>query len=194
MTTEVDERRHSVDLPEVDTPRLLALMAEFKDVDGVMLAARKVRNAGYTIWDVHSPFPIHGIDKAMGIQATILPWLVLGGGLVGLVSGLALTIWTMAIDYPYLISGKPLNSLPAFIPVVFELTILVAALTAVFGMLGLNKLPMLFNPLLCNERFRRVTDDRFFVLIDCNDPKFDEAATQALLESTDPVLVERVED
>lgn len=194
MTTEVDERRHSVDVPEVDTPRLIALMAEFRDVDSVMNAARRVRDAGYTVWDVHTPFPIHGIDKAMGLRPTILPWLVLGGGLTGMVAGLGLTIWTMGYDYPFLISGKPYNSLPAWIPVVFELTILFSALTAVFGMLGLNKLPMLYNPLLCNERFRRVTDDRFFVLIDCNDPKFDENATRELLESLEPVAIERVED
>src|SRR5690606_33031943 len=135
---------------------LVALMAEYKDVDSVMRAARKVRDAGYRIWDVHSPFPIHGIDKAMGIRATLLPWIVLGGGLTGLVTGVGLTVWTMAVDYPFMISGKPYNSFPAWVPVIFELTILFSSLAAVFGMLLLNRLPMLYNPLLNHERFRRV--------------------------------------
>jgi hypothetical protein len=194
MTTEVETAHDPVAMPEEDMPRLVALMAEYKDVDSVMVAARRVRDAGYTVWDVHSPFPIHGIDKAMGIRPTILPWIVLGAGLTGLVTGIGLTVWTMTIGYPYLISGKPYNSFPAWVPVIFELTILFSALAAVFGMLMLNKLPMLYNPLLNHPRFRRVTDDRFFLVIDVQDERFDETETLRLLEATDPVVVERVED
>ncbi len=194
MTTEVETAHDPVSVPEEDLPRLVALMAEYKDVDGVVNAARRVREAGYKVWDVHSPFPIHGIDKAMGIRATFLPWIVLGGGLTGMAGGLGLTIWTMSVDYTYMISGKPFNSLPAWIPVVFELTILLASLAAVFGMLMLNKLPMLYNPLLNHDRFRRVTDDRFFLVIDVQDPRFDETETRRLLEATEPVVIERVED
>ncbi len=190
-----DQTAHdSVSVPEEDLPRLVALMAEYTDVDGVMRAARAVRDAGYKIWDVHSPFPIHGIDKAMGIRATVLPWIVLGAGLTGMIAGIGLTVWTMSIDYPYMISGKPYNSMPAWIPVIFELTILCGALAAVFGMLMLNKLPMLYNPLLNHDNFRKVTDDRFFLIVDVRDERFEERETRLLLQATDPVQVERVED
>ena len=136
--------------PQPATPTFVGLLGEFTDVTTVVSAARKVRAAGYKIWDVHSPFPIHGIDAVMGVRPTILPWLVLGGGLTGLVSGLLLQWYTNAFDYQFLISGKPIFSLPANIPVIFECTVLFSALTAVFGMLGLNRLPMHYNPLFKN--------------------------------------------
>ncbi|MEO6436016.1 MAG: DUF3341 domain-containing protein [Tepidisphaeraceae bacterium] len=173
---------------------LAGYLAEFEDVDSVVAAARKINEAGFQRWDVHSPFPIHGIDDAMGIRPTLLPWLVLGGGIAGLLAGLALQWYTMAIDYPYLISGKPFLSMPAFIPVIFECTIAGAAFTAVFGMLLLNKLPTLYNPLFKSERFRRVTADRFFVVIDATDPQFDEKKTEQFLRSLNPAAVERFED
>jgi hypothetical protein len=173
---------------------LAGYLAEFADVDSVVEAAMKVRDEGYRLWDVHSPFPIHGIDDAMGIRPTILPWLVLAGGVAGLLAGLALQVWTMAIDYPFLISGKPLVSMPAFIPVIFECTIAGAAFTAVFGMLLLNKLPTYYNPLLKSERFRRVTNDRFFISIDATDPRFDETKTRELLASLNPTALESYED
>ena len=179
---------------EAEAPVLAGYLAEFDDVDAVLTAAEQVRDAGFRRWDVHSPFPIHGIDEAMNIRPSILPWLVLGGGLAGLVGGLLLQWYTMAHDYKYFISGKPLFSLPAFVPVIFECTILVASFTAVFGMLLLNKLPLLYNPLFKSERFRRATNDRFFVVIDATDPKFDEAKTEQFLRSLNPVAVERFED
>lgn len=179
---------------EVERPVLAGYLAEFDDVGEVIDAAEKVRDAGYRRWDVHSPFPIHGIDEAMDIRPTILPWLVLAGGLVGLGGGLLMQWWMMAHDYPYMISGKPYFSLPAFIPVIFECTILCAAFTAVFGMLLLNKLPTHYNPILKSERFRRVTNDRFFISIDATDPKFDETQTMELLKSLEPIGIERYED
>src|ERR1700688_3764246 len=123
------------------------MSTELKEVDEHANADPAPRAAGYKVWAVPSPFPIHGIDAVIGIRPTILPWLVLGGGLTGLLSGLGLQWFTNAFDYPFLISGKPIFSLPANIPVIFELTVLFSALTAVFGMLGLNRLPMLYNPL-----------------------------------------------
>lgn len=180
--------------PPLEERQLAGLMAEFDNVDSVMAAARTVRNQGFSRWDVHSPFPIHGIDEAMGTRRTMLPWIVLGAGLTGLVAGLALELYTNSIDYQFLISGKPFISLPAFIPVVFETTVLFSAFGAVFGMLGLNRLPMLYHPLFRSERFRRVTNDRFFVVIDASDPKFDETRTAELLRSLRPVSLERVED
>ncbi len=188
--------------------RLVGLVAEFDDVTAVTEAAAKVRDAGYSIWDVHSPFPIHGIDTAMGTKPTILPWLVMGAGLTGCLFGIVMTWWINAVElmppepfnwvnlqgYQYLISGKPLWSIPANIPVIFECTVLFSALTAVFGMLLLNKLPMLYNPLFKLKNFRRVTDDRFFLVIDAGDPKFDEGRTLELLKSTKPLTVETLED
>jgi hypothetical protein len=198
-TVEVTEQ--PIGSPVVAENVLAGYMAEFDTVEGVVTAAEKVRDAGYQRWDVHSPFPIHGIDGAMGIKPTILPWIVLGMGLTGLAAGIGLELFTNSFQhndvlpgYPFLISGKPLVSFPAFVPVFFETTVLLSAFGAVFGMLGLNKLPMLYNPLFNSERFRRVTDDRFFIVIDSADPKFDPDATMDLMESLKPLSIERVED
>jgi len=173
---------------------IVGVMGEFADVDSVVAAARKLRNLGFTDWDVHSPFPIHGIDHAMGIRPTILPWLVLGGGLTGLAGGLALQWYTNAFDYRFLVSDKPFLSLPAFIPIIFELTILLAALTAVFGMLALNRLPTFYRPVFKVGRFRRVTNDRFFIVIGASDPQFERRKTEALLVTLGATAVEAVED
>ena len=208
MSTAIAEHEpaHASVTEDVEAPpQLAAVLAEFDNVDDVMRAARTVRDAGYTKWDVHTPFPMHGIDAAMGIKMTVLPWIVLAGGLTGLFGGLLLTWWTNASNiptpfmsnlqgYPFMISGKPVWSLPANIPVIFETTVLFSALTAVFGMLIMNKLPMHYNPLFKSDRFRRATDDRFFVVIDSRDPKFDEDQVTTLLQGLQPVSLEKVED
>jgi len=173
---------------------LIGLLAEYPNVDQILKAARAVRRAGFLRWDVHSPFPIHGIDYAMGIKPTILPWIVLVGGITGLVTAIWLQWYCNAYDYPFLISGKPVWSFPANVPIMFELTVLFSALTAVFAMLGLNGLPRLYNPLFKSERFRRVTTDRFFVVIDATDPKFNEEETTRLLTEAGALSIERVED
>ncbi|HEX8911447.1 MAG TPA: DUF3341 domain-containing protein [Humisphaera sp.] len=175
-------------------PQLVGLLAEFPTVTAVVGAAKKVRAAGYARWDVHSPFPIHGIDPVMGVRPTRLPWLVLAAGLCGLAGGIGMQWFVNASDYPFLISGKPLWSLPANIPVAFETTVLCAALTAVFGMLALNRLPTLHHPLFKHDRFRRATSDRFFILIDATDDRFDAAAAERLLTDAGATAVERVED
>ena len=197
----VDTTIEETDDPElmgrtiVEEPvELIGLLAEYETVDEILRAARAVRRAGFTRWDVHSPFPIHGIDYAMGIKPTILPWLVLGAGTTGLITAILLQWYTNAFDYKFMISGKPMWSVPANVPVMFELTVLFSALTAVFGMLGLNGLPRLYNPLFKHERFRRATSDRFFVVVDASDPKFDEAGTTRLLTDAGARAVERVED
>lgn len=169
-----------------EEPKLFGLIGEFDNVDDILAAANATREAGYQKTDVHSPFPVHGIDEALGIKPTILPWIVLVMGLAGMATGLVLTTYTMADwlpipgfvpenfeGYTYLISGKPFNSLAAFIPVIFELTIMFSAYTAVFAMFLLNKLPLLNNPLLRSKRFRRATDDRFFLAIGAKDAQFD---------------------
>ncbi len=170
------------------------VLAEFDTVAALLAAARGVRDAGYRRWDAHSPFPVHGLDRAMGVRPTLLPWLVLGGGLAGAGGSLLLQWWTNAIDYPYVISGKPFFSLPANIPVIFESTVLLAALTAFFGMLALNRLPELYHPVFKSDRFRRVTSDRFFIVIEAADPRFDPQRTPALLRSLGATAVEVLED
>ncbi|HZZ42990.1 MAG TPA: DUF3341 domain-containing protein [Tepidisphaeraceae bacterium] len=179
---------------DIETPELVGILAEFDNVDQVVRAAQMVRRAGFTRWDVHTPFPIHGIDYAMGIKPTILPWLVLGMGLFGFFGGLWLQWYANASAYTFIISGKPMWSLPANIPVAFECTILCSAYTAVFAMLALNRLPMHYNPLFKIERFRRVTQDRFFVAIDAADPRFDEVRVRDFLNKLGALAVERVED
>jgi hypothetical protein len=193
MATELHEPENApVDV--VEERHLAGLLAEFDNVDSVMKAARTVRDAGFQRWDVHSPFPMHGIDNAMGIRPTILPWLVLGAGLTGLTVGAVLIWYTNAFEYPFYASGKTLLSVPTWIPVMFELTILFSALTAVFGMIGLNALPQLYNPLFKIDRFRRATADRFFVVIDATDPRFDEEQVTQMLKGLNPSAIERVED
>ncbi|MBN2328028.1 MAG: DUF3341 domain-containing protein, partial [Candidatus Omnitrophica bacterium] len=108
--------------------KINGILVEFDNTIDLLEAAEKVRDAGYEKWDVHSPIPIHGMDDAMGIRPTILPWLVLGAGLTGLAAAVLMQWWMNAVDYPIIISGKPLFSLPANIPVAFELTVLFSAL------------------------------------------------------------------
>lgn len=179
------------------------LLAEFHDADSLLRAAREVRDAGYRQWDAFTPYPVHGLDDAMGVRATILPWIVLIGGLTGLTAGILLCWWTNATSfpvpavvrgYPLLISGKPIFSLAANIPVVFEMTILLSAFGAVLGMLGLNGLPRLYHPLFRSARFRQVTCDRFFIAIEASDPKFDSTATAEMLQRVAHGNVEEVRD
>lgn len=185
-------------------PEPYGLLAEYDSIDAVMAAAEKVRDAGYKRFDVLAPFPIHGIDEAMGNRMTILPWIVFACGFTGCMTGLFITHYTQGVrfatewlpeslkGYEYLISGKPFFSTPAYIPPIFELTILFSAFGAVFGMLLLNKLPLLAHPLLRSGRIRRATQDRFFIEIEARDKKYDEQATAELLRSTGPLSVETV--
>ncbi|UCD76170.1 MAG: DUF3341 domain-containing protein [Phycisphaerales bacterium] len=181
------------------------LMAEFDSPAAIMHAAEKVCAAGYRKWDCHTPFPVHGLDKAMGVKTTILPVLVFFGGLIGCTLGLilqwfanasAFDMWFIVAvrGYDFLISGKPLISGPAWIPVIFEVTVLFAALSVVLWMLLLNRLPSLYHPTFKSHRFTRVTDDRFFVVIEAGDPKFEPGRTQEFLEGLNPLSVEVLED
>lgn len=171
-------------------PELLGLLAEFDNPHALMDASRKVRDAGYNKWDTHTPFPVHGIDAAMGIKWTILPWIVAACGLTGGTIAVGMQYWMNAVDYPFLISGKPLFSIPASIPITFELSVLLAAFGAFLGMLGLNQLPKLYNPMFKSEAFKRATNDRFFISMDSRDPKFSEIDTGEFLKSLNPIHVE----
>ncbi len=172
--------------------KLYGLVAEYDTPQELMAAAEQVRDAGYTRWDCLTPFPVHGLDDAMGVKPTILPWLTLGAGLSGTTIAFLLQTWTNAVDYPYIISGKPLISLPASIPIMFELTVLLAAFTTFLGMLALNVLPQLFHPLLRRTRAAKFTDDKFGIVIEADDKRFNREQVQLLLEKSGATLVESV--
>ncbi|MCG3195840.1 MAG: DUF3341 domain-containing protein [Candidatus Omnitrophica bacterium] len=175
--------------------RVFAVLAEFPSGDEMLEAARKVRDAGYTKWDTHSPYPVHGIDEAMGIRRTILPTIVFVCGLTGALTGLALQWWTSSVYYPVIVSGKPMFSLPANIPIIFELTVLFSAFGAVFGMFALNGLPSLYHGIFNSGRFNsRMSTDRFYISIEAADPKFNRDSARKLLESIGGQSVEVVEE
>lgn len=163
--------------------RPVMVLGEFETAESLMSAAERVRDQGFVHWDCYTPYPVHGLDAKMGVRQTALPWLVLGGGITGLTVGLVMQWWMNAIDYPFLISGKPLWSVPANVPVMFELTILFSAFGAFFGMLAMNGLPRFYRPHFRSERFRRVTDDRFFIGIEARDRSFDPDRNQQFLGS-----------
>jgi len=174
-------------------PNPAILLAEFPSAETLKRAAARVRDAGYRRWDTHSPFPIHGMERAMGLRASILPWLVMGAGLTGCAAALLLQWWTNAVDYPLIISGKPLFSLPANIPVTFEAIVLCSAIATFAGALVLNLLPEYNNPVFRSERFRRMTTDGFFISIDTADPRFDRGRTGELLTELGGTHVEHLE-
>ena len=131
------------------------LFCEVENPKELIELSKKVRDSGYIDFDTYSPFPVHGIDKAMGIEASIIPWLSLTGCLIGLTSAIALQVWTNGIDYKIALSGKPFIAFPAFVPVTFELTILFTAFFTVFGMFGINKLPTWNKPIFNNESIKK---------------------------------------
>ena len=170
------------------------LLAEFDNAESTLHAAEKVRDAGYQKWDVHTPYPVHGMDAAMGMGDSRLGWLVLIMGLSGLASAAALMIWANGIEYPIVIGGKPPISIPSMIPICFELTILFSALGCFFGMLAFNQLPRHHHPVFYSERFKEFSTDKFFISVEAADPKFDPGTTRRLLEGLHPLHVELVEE
>lgn len=159
------------------------ILAEFDSPSDLLHAAEKMRDSGYTKFDCHSPFPIHGMDGAMGLKRSPLGYIIGVMGSIGLLGMVALTYWTNIYGYPMVISGKPLFSWQAFVPVIFAITILLSAFGAFFGMLAINRLPQLYHKLFNSERFGKVTDNGFFVSVESDDPKFDDAQTKQFLES-----------
>ena len=196
-------RAGSIAAPAAGT-RPFGVMAEYPDVESLLAAAEKVRDAGYRRWEAYSPFPVHGLDAAMGHKPSILPWIVLGGGLTGMLSGILLTWWTNATSfdgipyavrgYEFIISGKPIFSFPASIPPIFELTILFSAFAAFFGMLAMNLLPRFQHPVFNSARFTRASQDRFFIAIESSDPRFNCKVTTQLLHDTGATAVEGLEE
>ncbi|UCE65230.1 MAG: DUF3341 domain-containing protein [Candidatus Zixiibacteriota bacterium] len=163
--------------------KIMGIIARFENTADLLSAAEKTRDAGYNKFDCHSPFPIHGMDKAMGLKRSGLGWLVGISGIIGTSSALLLQWWTSTIDYPLVISGKPLFSFQAYVPVTFALGVLLSAFTALFGMLILNGLPRLSHPVFYSDKFARFSDDGFFLSIESDDANFDPRQTAKFLES-----------
>ena len=174
-------------------PPIYGLMAEFNDPNELVAAARAAREAGYRHLDAYTPFPIEELAEALEMHHSPLPLIVLIGGIVGGVAGYLLQYFTSVVDYPLNVGGRPLNSWPSFIPITFETTVLVAALSAVLGMLALNGLPTPYHPVFNVPRFALATRDRFFLCIEATDPKFDREATRRFLERLVPREVSEVE-
>ena len=173
------------------------VLAEFESAHDVLHAAEKVRDAGYARWDAHTPFPVHGMDKAMGLKDSRVGWIVIVFALIGLSGAFAMMHWMNGVDYPLVVGDKPggaPGSLPSMVPIMFELTILLSAFGAVLGMLYLNQLPRHHHPVFESERFRQASDDRFFISIEACDPKFDVDKTRSLLERARAKHVEVVEE
>ncbi len=172
---------------------IYGVLAEFESPEELVAAVRRARAAGYRKMDAYTPFPVEHLAEELGFHHTYLPLIVLIGGLVGCASGFLLQYWISVIDYPLNIGGRPLNSWPSFIPVTFEMTILVASLSAVLAMLGLNGLPMPHHPLFNSPRFALASRNRFFLCIEAGDAKFDREATAKFLTELKPKGVTEVE-
>ena len=174
-------------------PKLYGIMAEFDNPTDLVTAARRTYEAGYRRINGYSPYPIEELSEAIGFHHTSLPLIVLIGGILGGLGGFFMQYWMEVIDYPLNVGGKPYNSWPAFIPITFECTILGAAFAAVLGMLALNKLPQPYHPVFNAPNFALATRDRFFLVIESNDPKFDHDRVTGFLKGFSPRDVADVE-
>lgn len=163
-------------------PQTHGLVATFETAPALYHAAEQVRDAGFRHWDCITPFPVHGLDKAMGLKRSIVPRISLLGGILGFFTGMSMIWWTGAVDYPLIVGGKPFFSPMFAFPVSYELTILFTAFATIIGMFVVNRLPMHYHPVLKYEHIRRGMDDTFFIVIEARDARFNLASTKALLE------------
>jgi hypothetical protein len=169
-------------------------MAQFETPEQVVSAAQRAYDAGYRKMDAYSPMPIEGLAEAIGFKRNWVSLVVLVGGLCGCVGGFGLLWWIAVIAYPHNVGGRPFDSWPMFIPITFECTVLLAALSSVVGMLAMNKLPMPYHPVFNVAEFaQRASIDRFFLCIEANDPKFDRERTKAFLLELNPEEVSEVD-
>lgn len=170
------------------------LLAEFDTPEACVRAAERVRDAGYEHWDVHTPYPVHGMEQAMGLRPTKLGIIAFAAGMTGVLTAVLMMWYMNGYDYPLIIGGKPPISLPWMVPIIFELGILFTGFGTLLGMLHLCRLPRHHHPVFESERFARASDDRFFVSIEARDPKFDLQETRRLLEGCKPVAIELIEE
>jgi hypothetical protein len=177
-----------------ETPQPHGLIAEFDTPADVMHAAEKVRDAGYRRWDVFAPYPIHGMDQAMGLKNSQVGWFSFTGGVIGYTSGMIMIWWMNAVDYPIVIGGKPMFSPWGAFPPCYELTILLGSFGALFGMLFLNRLPRLHHPLLKHRRFALASHDKYFVVIETADPKYNETEIRKLLTAAGSKQIDMVHE
>jgi hypothetical protein len=172
---------------------IFGLVAEFDSPQKLMDAAEAARDLGYKKMDAHTPFPIHGLSESIGFEDKKVPWTVFVCGISGTFLGYSMEWYTSVIDYPLNVGGRPLNALPAFIPVAYESTILLAAFGAFFGMLIYNGLPRPYHSVFNTPGFERASQDRFFLAIEAKDKQYDPIATRELLESQGATRVSEVE-
>jgi hypothetical protein len=173
--------------------KVYGVAGEFSEPDELVEAGRKIREMGYTKLDAMSPFPVHGIDDAIGVPHSRLGWMVIWFSALGAATALVLIWWVGAINYPLVIGGKPLFDFSYSIPVTFELTVLFSAFAAFFGMFAFNGLPKLYHPSFKHPSASRVSDDRFLLVIEADDPKFNAQKSAEHLRSVGAEAVEVVE-
>ena len=190
---ETDDLHLSVSRRRRVAPTIYGIMGEFNNPTDLVAAARRTYEAGYRRVNGYSPYPIEELDEAIGFKRTSLPLIVLIGGILGGLGGFFMQYWMEVIDYPLNVGGKPYNSWPAFIPITFECTVLVAAFAAVLGMLVLNKLPQPYHPVFNAPNFALATRDRFFLVIEANDPRFSHDETTQFMNQVGAKNVSDVE-
>ena len=168
------------------------LVGVFERPADLMEACEALRDAGYRRFDAHTPFPVHGLERAMGLRSSRVPWLALAGGVLGGTGAFLLQAWVHSDAYPLVIAGKPFFALPAYVPVTFEITILLAAFGTFFGMWLLNGLPRLFHPVMRHPAFPRASDDRYLVSVEASDPRYEPGAVRMLLRAAGATQIEEV--
>jgi hypothetical protein len=175
-----------------DEKKLYGMLAQFGSAPALMTAVEKARAGGYCKMEAYSPYPIHGLSEALGFKRTKLPYLIFLGGMTGAIGGFGMMWSSAAYFYPINVAGRPYFSWEAFVPITFECMILLAAFTAVLGMLGLNGLPQPYHPLFNSEAFSHASRDKFFLCIEGTDPQFSIESTRKFLESLAPEEIDEV--
>ena len=175
-------------------PPVYGVVAEFANPTALVAATKRARDEGYSRFEAYTPFPVEELSETIPVRYPVLPLVVLIGGLIGGLGAFSMMYYASVISYPLNIGGRPLDSWPSFIPITFELTVLGAAFAAVFGVLALSSLPMPYHPLFNVKEFARASQDRFFLCVEANDPKFDLEATTKFLVSLDALGVSHVDD
>ncbi len=174
--------------------KLHGVVGVFETSGDILHAAEKVRDAGFRDWDVITPFPIHGMDQAMGMGRSLVPIFAFIGGFIGFFGGMAMISWMNWIDYPIVVHGRPFFSPLTSFPVSYELTILFAAFGAILGMFVMNRLPMHYHPVLKWDKAHYASDDKFLLIIESTDPKFDVEKTKTMLAEIGGKEIEELED